>query len=177
MEVWMGIRAEGQYEAGMFLIEGLKTAEEFISLAWMLEDATRVFYDKALGVLADEEAKKIFSSLVSAEEIHKEKLLNALKKLTGSTVHEVLSMKPVSGFMESGVEVESAVSWLRAEGRSLHEVLEFSMQLEINSLDLYYKISRDLPDAAAGKTFEVLIAEEKEHLARLGNLLNVRYNV
>jgi rubrerythrin len=48
------------------------------------------------------------------------------------------------------------------------------MQLEINSLDLYIKILRNIEDAGAKKVFDILIEEEKNHLSKLGKLLGER---
>ncbi len=48
------------------------------------------------------------------------------------------------------------------------------MQIEINSLDLYIKIFREIEDLDAKKVYQELIKEEKTHLSHLGKLIDRR---
>lgn len=151
--------------------------EEFLSLAWSLEDGTGNFYKTVREVVADEEAKTVFSSLVNAEETHKATIRETYRTLKGDAMRsDVLTEGSLSGLMESGVTVEEAVAWVKQRDRDPRDILEFSMQLETNSLDFYMKVMREAEDDGVRKTFHVLIDEEKRHLARLGNLLNSMYN-
>jgi rubrerythrin len=52
------------------------------------------------------------------------------------------------------------------------DLLELSMSLETNSYDMYIKMSRTVPEEKAKKVFTQLVAEEKEHLARMAELLD-----
>ena len=76
--------------------------------------------------------------------------------------------------MEGGVRIDEVVSFLKGPDKTLLDILEVSMQLEINSLDLYIKILRNIEDAGAKKVFDILIEEEKNHLSKLGKLLGER---
>jgi len=76
--------------------------------------------------------------------------------------------------MEGGVRIDEVVSFLKGSDKTLLDILEVSMQLEINSLDLYIKILRNIEDAGAKKVFDILIEEEKNHLSKLGKLLGER---
>lgn len=178
IDAWRGLRATGEYEAGLHLIEGRKTLKEFISLAWYLEEGTAQFYKTVEGLLDDEAAKKIFESLVKAEERHKSNLLEAYRLQTGSDTWTKQEREDLlSGMMESGISVSEAIAWVKEPERQPQDILEFSMQLETNSLDLYMKISRETDSAEIQGIFKVIIDEEKQHLERLGNLLNSMYNV
>lgn len=169
---WKGLVASGQYEAGMFLIEGRKTAEEFTALAWALENGTGAFYMEVEEFLQDQEAKGVFESLIKAELKHKEKLLEAYSLIKGIPVtHESLRKEGLEGIMEGGVSVENTLSWVKSKERTLQDILEISMQIETNSLDLYVKILREIEDEGAKKVFNLLIGEERTHLSRLGRLL------
>jgi len=79
--------------------------------------------------------------------------------------------------MEGGVSVAEALTWLKQKSSSAQDVLEFSMQLETNSLDLYMKVLREAEDEKTREVFRILIDEEKQHLSALGNLFNSMYNV
>ncbi len=178
MDAWNGLKATGEYEAGMYLIEGRKTMEEFLSLAWSLEDGTGAFYEAVMNTIQGKELKSVFHSLVKAEENHKAALLETYRRIKGDTIKsEALAERSLSGLMEGGVSVEEAVAWAKQRDRDPRDILEFSMQLETNSLDLYMKVLRAAEDEGVRETFRSLIDEEKLHLARLGNLLNSVYNV
>jgi rhodanese-related sulfurtransferase/rubrerythrin len=171
---WNGMVATGEYESGMFLIEGKKTAEGLIAIAWALEEGARVFYEKTGDTLSDSEARQVFESLVKAEEKHKSALLETYRQVQGGDIAETLLQESLKGYMEGGVSVEEALSWVRKEERELRDVLEFSMQMETNSLDLYIKMLRLFEKTAAVKVFQSLIEDEKAHLSRLGKLLGSR---
>ena len=72
--------------------------------------------------------------------------------------------------MESGVSVKETINWFKEEKRTVKDILELSMQIETNSLDLYMKMLREIEDDAK-KVISTLIEEEKAHLSRLGRLL------
>ena len=172
------MKATGPYEAGMYLIEGRKTTEEYISLACSLEDGTRKFYGTVKDIIAGEESRKVFDSLVKAEEKHKAALLEAYRKIKASDIrNEGCQEGALSDTMESGVSIEEAVAWVRQRDRETVDLLEFSMQLEANSLDFYMKVLREVKDEGAQKAFRIIIDEEKQHLSRLGKLINSMYNV
>ena len=162
----------------MYLIEGRKTAEEFLSMAWSLEDGTRKFYQGVKDILTDEESKGVFDSLVKAEEKHKETLVQAFRQIKGADIESgELGEERLSGTIEGGLSIDETMKWLHEGKRELTDMLEFSIQLETNSLDLYLKILHRVENKDTQKIFGMLAEEEKKHLSRLGNLLNSKYNV
>ena len=64
IETWNGNVASGEYDAGLFLIEGRKTVEEFIALAWGLEEGARLFYSRTMDLVTDSEAKELRPSIM-----------------------------------------------------------------------------------------------------------------
>ena len=178
IDAWNGLKATGQYESGMYLIEGRKTPEEFITMAWSLEDGTRRFYESVKDAVADEESRGVFDSLVKAEEKHKETLVQEYMHIKGMGIKNgKYGEEQLSGTIEGGLSIDEAMTWLHESKRDLTDILEFSIQLETNSLDLYLKIFNKLENKDTQKIFGILAEEEKKHLLRLGNLLNSKYNV
>jgi len=51
-----------------------------------------------------------------------------------------------------------------AKGKSVAEVLEFSVSSETNTYDLYVKMERQMKDQRSAQVFHVLSGEEKQHL-------------
>ncbi len=172
---WNGQVATGHYDEGLFLLKGRETAEELVSLALALEEGSRIFYINVAQITSDAEAKEILSAIADAEAKHKTNVLRAYNLITGEQVGEdILNREPLKGIMESGIRIEDAVNFLRQKGNILIDIIEVSMQVETNALDLYIKILRDIENTDAKKVFEMLIEEEKQHLSRLGKLLGKR---
>jgi rhodanese-related sulfurtransferase/rubrerythrin len=172
---WNGQVATGSYNEGLSMLEGRETAEELISLAMALEEGSRMFYVNVEELTLDTEAKNVLKTIAEAEEKHKTQILQAYKLITGENLtDDILNREPLSGIMEGGVRIVEVVSFLKGSDKTLLDILEVSMQLEINSLDLYIKILRNIEDAGAKKVFDILIEEEKNHLSKLGKLLGER---
>ena len=172
---WNGQVATGSYNEGLSMLEGRETAEELISLAMALEEGSRMFYVNVEELTLDTEAKNVLKTIAEAEEKHKTQILQAYKLITGENLtDDILNREPLSRIMEGGVRIDEVVSFLKSPDKTLLDILEVSMQLEINSLDLYIKILRNIEDAGAKKVFDILIEEEKNHLSKLGKLLGER---
>jgi len=173
IEAWNGNVATGDYDAGLFLIENRKTVDEFVTLAWALEEGARVFYSRAMELVSDSDAKDLLSTLVKAEENHKASLANTLSGIKEKEMtDDIIKSNAPDNIMEGGISVDKAIEWLGDQENSLISVLELSMHLEANSLDLYMKMHNELENDDVKKVFSGLIVEEKAHLERLGNLLN-----
>jgi len=169
---WNGHVAMGDYTEGLFLLKGRETAEELMSLALALEEGSRIFYTRIAELTSDAEAKSIFTTVAEAEAKHKTNILQAYTLVSGENVSEdILNREPLKGVMESGVRVEDAIDYIKKQGNALLDMLEISMQVETNSLDLYIKMFREIGDVNAKNIFGSLIEEEKLHLSRLGKLL------
>ncbi len=176
INAWNGFVGKGFYDQGMCLLKGEDTDEELITIAWSLEDGSRLFYDGAAGLTADNESKQLFRTLAEAEARHKENILDTYRMTTGNNIDAVLVEKAaLKGVMESGAQVQDVIALLQERGGGLKDILEVSMQIEVNALDLYIKMSRKIKEKNAVKILGSLIDEEKRHLLRLGNLLGERY--
>ncbi len=172
---WNGQVATGSYGEGLLLLKGRETTEELISLALVLEEGSRMFYESVAELTPDADAKKIFTTIAEAEEKHKANIREAYRLVTGEDLAEdILHRESLKGVMEGGGKIEDAINFLKEKDKTLIDILEVSMQVETNALDLYIKISREIKDSNAKKVFDLLIKEEKHHLSRLGSLLGER---
>lgn len=165
VNAWNGLVAEGKEDEGLILTEGLKELKEFISLAYALEDGSRRFYLNMAEHFENQRLREIFMTLSQAEENHKRHILKAIKK------EELPINEKFKDYMESGVPVKDMTDKIISEEKNIQEVLELSMQIEINALDLYMKISR-MVEADTKEIFKNIIEEEKAHLKKLGDLLS-----
>ena len=173
IEAWNGHVATGDYDAGLFLLQDRNTVDELVALAWALEEGARSFYSRAMELVADPEAKDLLSTLVKAEESHKAYLAKTLSRIKEKDMtDDIIKSDLPDNIMEGGISVDKAIEWLENQKDSLISVLELSMHLEANALDLYMKMYNELENDDVKKVVSGLVKEEKAHLARLGNMLN-----
>ena len=172
IDAWRGTVATGGPRQGMEVFADVRLAVDVIPLAVALEEGSRAFYAGAGEAVDGEEWKRVFGELVKAEERHRERLLEACREMMPAESCEIpLEGKPAEGRMEGAVGVDEALDWVREEGRTPFEILELAMQVEANSLDLYLKVAALPQFAPVREALDVLVGDEKAHLARLAALL------
>jgi rubrerythrin len=169
IHAWQGLTADGPPEAGISWFAVGTTAADMASLAWALEENTRLFYMALAGMRPGTDEADLFIALVDAEEYH---------KITLETVHGRLTDKPVDRFyreqstriLEGGVEMDTALKW--AEGKPARRVLNLAMGLEANAYDRYLKMMDKALDEDSRDVFETVAREEKGHLKGLAALMD-----
>jgi len=177
IHAWKGLVAEGAPESGIAYFSPATKAPELIALAWWLEDGSRRFYSSLAAAMQDEEAKNLFKDLTVAEEHHQTFLLKLYQSLSGLTSdsgfpRSVISPGKEGDVMEGGVRVTEALQWI--EGKSVTEILEFSLSSETNAYDLYVRMEYLMKDQRSAKVFRLISVEEKQHLEQLGALFEKR---
>ena len=175
IKAWQGGTAAGPPESGMSFFTMAAGADELVVLAWLLEEGSRKFYSAVAQMQTAPEAAGLFNTLVKAEGHHKGRLHALYREITGREPDpEFPKGLPVAqgaeDRMEGNVNVSEALAW--AKGKEKRDLLEFSMALETDSYDLYIKMSRTVAGENAKKVFAQLVAEEKEHLAMMAELLD-----
>ncbi len=177
IRAWEGLAAVGLPDAGMAYFPETATPAELIALAWQLEEGSRRFYAEIPSLVDDAEAADLFRNLASAEEHHKASLAalhtRSMGREPGPDVPgSLISSGPANDRMEGGMQVSEALAWAR--GKGMQEVLELSLAVETNSLDLYIKMGRKIDDGQSKEVFLTLLSEEQKHLSQLASLLDKR---
>jgi len=169
IQAWHGLTADGPPEGGVAYFSAGQNTADMVSLAWALEENTRLFYMSLAGMNPGKEEADLFLTLARAER-HHEGIL--------ATIHSDLSSDPVERFfnsqdkpvIEGGVALEKALDW--AEDRKGEQLLELAIGLEANAYDRYLKMVDVSEDETAKEVFRTIAKEEKEHLMRLSKLLD-----
>ena len=168
IRAWEGLVAEGPPESGMAYFGDVVRTPDLAMLAWMLEDGSRLFYERMDESLGDDDAKQLFQSLAKAEVSHENTVAELYRVFSGGRAVEDDLPSDRGDIMEGGIKVEEALRW--AKGKDVEAILEFAISLETNAYDLYLKMERRL-EGDAKKVFLLLAEEEKAHLGRLAGLL------
>lgn len=158
-----GLVATGPPEAGMAVFDGARQPEEYVALAWLLEEGARVFYDE----LAEKygEQRTLLEELATGEEHHKATLERLYTELTGrDEPPQLADPGEAKDLMEGGIDKAEALAWL--EGKGAADVLEFAAAMEANAHDRYLRIGKSL-GGEAQRIFSEIAEAEKVHLDRL----------
>lgn len=175
IKAWKGLVAEGAPEMGMAYFDPARTIEEFIGLAWLIENATQTFYRETAEHFRDTEAETFFNQMGAVEKRHQDSLEKLLEKMTGKKKNagfpqSLLPDLPPEPVMEGGIKLEDALSW--AKGQDLSEILQLAISFEANAYDRYLLMAAKLEDEKARDLFRVLAKEEKNHLTHLSTYLD-----
>ena len=179
IRAWEGGVAEGLPDVGMAYFTTADKPEEFIALAWMLEEGSRRFYAEIPALVgADEDTKKLFRDLTTAEEHHKASLFNLYKTFTGGEPKQdfprsIVPAEATGDIMEGGMRVGEALEWVK--GKNSDAIFELAMALETNSYDLYIKMRHQMKDDKSRQVFDQLSKEEKKHLELLAGFFEKKF--
>jgi rhodanese-related sulfurtransferase/rubrerythrin len=173
MNAWEGAMAEGLPGEAKVFFSSAKSPEDYIALAWQLEEGARKFYQGLVTLSKEPETIRLFNKLVAAEEHHISTLSALYGKAFGAAAQTDIreaaaARKEPEGIMEGGMRVEEGLRW--AEGKDTRTILELSIFLEATSYDRYLFMKNELEDNQTKEIFTVLSNEEKHHLEALTEL-------
>jgi len=129
--------------------------------------------------VADEETKKLFRDLTTAEEHHKASLVNLYKTFAGKgtrTGFPRIDYHRRSNRRYHGRRNAPQRGPEMGKGQKPDAIFELSMALETNSYDLYIKMSRQMKDEKSRQVFDQLSKEEKKHLESLAGFFEKKFN-
>ena len=170
IRAWNGLRAAGPPDAGMAYFEPAQKPEEMIALAWILEEGACKFYREMGKRHKGPDEAALFRELSDDEEKHKSSLFGIYRRRTGKEAdpgfpRSLLSLESGVDYVEGGVVLNTALDW--AQGQELKDILDFSISLEVNAIDLYIKMERKVEGGEAKEVFQALSNQERNHLKRL----------
>ena len=172
IKAWQGEKAEGPVELHLDLVRGDETPAEMIGLAYGMEQGLGNFYREIKEGTQDIELSQLLQTLVSAEERHKEYLLARYNELESTdTDRKTFEMHlPSSYAMEGGFDTQELLRQNRTFVKSVQSLLDLSMMLETQALDLYLRFAGKIESESTKKVLYRIADEEKSHLAALGKL-------
>jgi rhodanese-related sulfurtransferase/rubrerythrin len=167
-----GMTAGGPPQSGAFCFPDTMSPGELVAMASFLENGSKTFYqDIKIAGQGDPES---IDHLLAAKASHLATLRTLYESITSTSTPEgfpnsVLNA-PQEAVMAGCVKVADAVAW--AKGKTLNDMLEVMMSLEANTLDIYLKLSRLVPNAKAKEVFGMLAEAENKHLDELAHALD-----
>lgn len=179
INAWNGLKAQGPPDAGMVWFAPAHSPEQVIALAWLLEDGMRQFYRELLAQKNTHDSSQLFQRLAAAETHHERALQQLYRQQTGLETDDtfpqnVLGEPPGPAVLEGGMTLAAALAW--SADRTVREIIELAMSLEINSYDRYLALRQQFSDERTREAFGLLAAEEKAHLNQLTELFEKSFH-
>jgi rubrerythrin len=172
---WDGGVAEGPVALNLDMISGDETPAEIIRLAYGMEQSLGQFYRKVRIGTDDKDLADLLELLASIEDKHKEYLLNLYNETEPAKVsQEDFEAQVPSTAMEGGFEIEEFIDKNKRFLSTVPSLLDVSMMLETQALDLYIRFSRKTENDRTKELLLRIADEEKSHLTSLGRLRQER---
>lgn len=168
---WNGLVARGTPEPLLELFAEVRKPEEFLAVAWVLEESTRIFYRQLSQTLPAAEGGELFTQLAKAEAEHKEMVCKLWEELGGKAAPVDFPLAflpagvPTGGVMEGGFRVQEALTW--AEGKAPTEIIELAVLVEANAYDRYLDLQRQIGNQRIRAMIDAIATQEKAHLDQL----------
>ena len=170
---WEGRAAVGPEDTGMHVFSGEETLPDILLAAYSLEQGLQDFYRLMAGKAQDAPVRKLFEFLAGIEDKHKDRLFQEYQGLTNEPPErEDFESRVVAGYVEGGMTTPDYFQSYRLDMGSRTDVLDMAMTVEAQALDLYRRAADRFRDSEISTFFLRLSEEEKEHLARLGQLMD-----
>jgi sulfur-carrier protein adenylyltransferase/sulfurtransferase len=172
---WNGLAAEGPVGLNLDLIRGDETPVQMIGLAYAMEASVGHFYRTVKEMTPDQELAELVERLAIVEDKHKAFLLDHVRKLEGGeSASAALESATGPSVMEGGFKSEELIEKNRALLESVPAMLDLSMMLETQALDLYLRFAEKSAHEETKKVLFLIADEEKNHLTTLGRLRDAR---
>lgn len=150
-------------------LEGAAATDQAL-FCWYVEEETRQFYEAMARTLPDPEVAAVFMELVAAENRHKATLRALWEGLSGQVAEDDfpvgLPAPETAARMEGGKNLPEVLAWAARSTPAM--ILDFAMALELSAYDQYLFLSRHAEDPDSQRLFEVMAAEERQHLKAFG---------
>ncbi|MCX8021290.1 MAG: rhodanese-like domain-containing protein [Syntrophorhabdaceae bacterium] len=159
---WSGLKSKGTIDEGIKIFAGVDDPEEIISLLYSLEEGSRDFYLSIADNFKEEDRKRIFIDLARDEEKH----MGIISRWSKTKLPPREAM-----FMESGISVRDTIERVKKEGEGIIEILELSMGIEINGIDLCMLLLKKGNIGISREVLLKIIGEEKGHIRKLSKLI------
>jgi|UniRef100_A0A7V6A1T2 rhodanese-related sulfurtransferase/rubrerythrin len=173
IKAFRGAKASGPQELNLDLVRGDESPRDMLKLAYGLERALGIFYDKCQEKAGDKELLDLFAKLGHVEDIHKKKVYERYTALVPDAPDMAAfeaGMEPA--IMEGGFRLNDFLAANEPWLKTVTEVLELAMMLETQALDLYLRFAEKSQEEGTKEVLFRLADEEKGHIKSLARLLD-----
>ena len=155
----------------MVALRGNETASQAIVAAYALEAGLAEFYRQAAVISSDPHVSTLLQKLAGIEDDHRDKLFALYIDIHGEISDKTaFESNTVLKAMEGGYTSETFIRENKDTMATPSGVLDISMMLEAQGMDLYMRYADKSTDKQAKEIFVRLAEDEKTHLQLLATL-------
>ncbi len=173
IKAYRGAKATGPEELNLDMVRGDESPQEMLKLAFGLERALGIFYDKCREATRDQELADLFGQLGRMEAVHQQKVYERYVALTpGAPAMAAFEADLTPEIMEGGFGVNNFLAANEPWLKTVREALELGMMVETQALDLYMRFADHSRDEGTRQMLFTLADEEKTHVQALSRLMD-----
>ncbi len=113
----------------------------------------------------------LFQQLAHIEDLHKDRIFNEYQRFCDNEDRSEFEERVHKGSLEGGLSTEDYINWFQPDLENVVDVISLAMSIEAQALDLYSRGAQYATDFTNKEILMKIAAEEKQHLEKLGNLL------
>ncbi|MCA1795433.1 MAG: sulfurtransferase [Desulfobacteraceae bacterium] len=173
IKAWEGKTAVGPQSLGMDLFDGSETPEDFLKVAFSLEQGLQTFYMDMADKAKTRPVQDLFEKLGAIEAKHQDAIFAAYTELADEPVsRDAFADMVQASAMEGGMTTEQYLASFDPDLSVETEVISLAMSIEAQALDLYQRVGDRVKNPQSQAIVQKIAADEKKHLARLGQLMD-----
>jgi rhodanese-related sulfurtransferase/rubrerythrin len=173
IKAFRGAKASGPQELNLDLVRGDESPQDILKLAYGLERALGIFYEKCQEKSQDKDLLDLFAKLGHVEGLHKKRVYERYATLVPDAPDmAALEAGMTPDIMEGGFHLNEFLAANEPWLKTVNEALELAMMLEIQALDLYLRFAEKSREEGTKKVLFTLADEEKAHVQSLGRLMD-----
>jgi len=173
IKAWQGKTAVGPQTLGMDLFDGTQSPQEFLKVAYSLEQGLHRFYRDMADKAQTPSVQALFEKLAAIEVKHQEAIFDAYVRMADATVsREQFDAMVEKSAVEGGLTTDQYLEMFDPDLSVETEVISLAMSIEAQALDLYQRVGARMENTDAAAIVHEIAGEEKQHLERLGKLMD-----
>lgn len=173
IKAWQGKTAVGPQTLGMDLFDGNESPRDFLTVAYSLEQGLHRFYKDMADKAKTPAVQVLFEKLAAIEVRHQDTIYDAYARLADNAVsREQFGAVAEKSAVEGGLTTDQYLELFDPDLSVETEVISLAMSIEAQALDLYQRVGARMENPDAAAIVQGIADEEKQHLERLGELMD-----
>ncbi len=174
IKAWDSNTAVGAEDVGLELFHGTESLADVLAIAYGLESALLAFYREQAKAAQRADVSALFDQLATIEMKHQQRILEQYRRViadNGQGADAMPDDRPKAP-LEGGLTTEQYIKRYQPDLSVAAEVVSLAMAIEAQALDLYQRAAERAATTEIKAALQTIAEEEREHIRRLGALLD-----
>ncbi|MDH5560957.1 MAG: rhodanese-like domain-containing protein [Deltaproteobacteria bacterium] len=168
---WLGIQVAVPFELNLHMIDPKAEFPDVYCMAFAMEEGLQRFYLALENIESRIDLKNIYRKLADFEDLHKDRLAEEYKS-EHANVDLKAYLRENPHLIEGGERNAKTIGKYLSELNSKLDIFSFSIGIEAQSMDLYFRMASVSPKPEVRKLLLEMVDEERSHLNFLSKELD-----